>query len=45
MTMEPFGPFQVGREIDSVNGATVYRAQKEGDREGEYAYVVKLFSP
>ncbi len=43
MTMEPFGPFEAGREIDSANGATVYRAKKAGDAKGEY--IVKLFSP
>ncbi len=40
--MENFGPFAVARELDSANGATVYKARKEGDRKGEY--VVKVFS-
>src|SRR5262245_30317585 len=40
--MERFGPFEAGREIDSTNGSTVYKSQKEGDRKGEY--VVKVFS-
>lgn len=39
---ELFGSFQIGRELAAENGATVYKAQKEGDRKGEY--VVKVFS-
>ncbi len=41
--MELFGPFEVGRILDSGNGATVYEARKEGDAKGKYA--VKVFSP
>ena len=40
--METFGPFAVVRELDSSNGATVYKARKEGDPRGEY--IVKVFS-
>lgn len=40
--MEAFGPFEVTREIDAANGATVYKAQREGDRKGEF--IVKVFS-
>ena len=40
--METFGHFAVVRELDSSNGATVYKARKEGDRKGEY--IVKVFS-
>ena len=43
MSTEPFGPFTVTGEIDSANGATVYRAKREGDHKRDY--VVKLFSP
>jgi len=39
---ESFGSFQIGRELAAENGATVYKAQKEGDPKGEY--VVKVFS-
>src|SRR5688572_21509546 len=41
--MEHFGPFEVGRVLDSVNGATVYEATWEGDPKGQF--VVKVFSP
>src|SRR5271169_2065350 len=40
--METYGPFEIGRTLDSGGGATVFEARKEGDRKGRYA--VKVFS-
>jgi len=41
--MDPFGPFEAGRELESGHGSTVFKAQKVGDPKGDY--VIKLFSP
>jgi PEGA domain/Sulfatase-modifying factor enzyme 1 len=40
--MALFGPFEVGRTLDSNAGATVFEARKEGDPKGRF--VVKVFS-